>query len=242
MRFVCTAKRCGAAHRYRPNLGCRRCGENDFRVNLQEALHEARLLVRLLAPACERIEIAGSIRRSEKMIKDIEIVAKPLMIPDGTRLFEDEQVSALTKHIARLTASEDSELTLDPDLNRNGPKYKRLLWGQRKPVAATMPVDLFIVTPPATWGVILAIRTGPADFGQLLVTGRARGGACPGHLHVRDGALWDGNEQVDTPEETDFLTAMDVPPWPPESRTAEKLSAHIQIERTRANAGVGTKT
>lgn len=241
MRFVCTAKGCGAAHRYRPAMGCRRCGEKDkLRVNLKEALHEANMLVRLLRPACERIDIAGSICRSKAMIKDIEIVAQPLMIPDSTRLFEDEQVSALTKHIARLTAADDSELTYDPELRRDGPKYKRLLWGQRKPVAQTIAVDLFIVVPPATWGVIKAVRTGPADFSQLLVTTRSRGGACPGHLHVRDGALWDGNEQVDTPEESDFFAALDVPAWSPESRTAEKLSAHIQIERTRNHAGVRT--
>lgn len=180
MRFVCTAKSCGAAHRYRPALGCRRFGENGtLRVNLKEALHEANMLVRLLRPACERIDIAGSIRRSAAMIKDIEIVAQPMMIPDATRLFEDEQVSALTKHIARLTADADSELTFDPDLKRNGPKYKRLLWGQRNPVAQTLPVDLFIVAPPATWGVIKAIRTGPADFnatpqGRLLPLSPAR--------------------------------------------------------------------
>jgi hypothetical protein len=48
------------------------------------------------------------------------------------------------------------------------------------------PVDIFSVIEPATWGVILALRTGPGDFNKVLVN----------HAHtigrkVAGGRVWD---------------------------------------------------
>ena len=39
---------------------------------------QAEALRELLAPACARIEIAGSIRREKPKVKDVELVAVPL--------------------------------------------------------------------------------------------------------------------------------------------------------------------
>lgn len=47
------------------------------RKPLAQARAVADLLVSYLAPACERIEIAGSIRREVPEVKDIELVAIP---------------------------------------------------------------------------------------------------------------------------------------------------------------------
>lgn len=48
-----------------------------------EALAVAEALRDYLAPACVRIEIAGSIRREKPEVKDIELVCEPSMVPPG---------------------------------------------------------------------------------------------------------------------------------------------------------------
>ena len=61
-----------------------------------QVLPIAESLVEKLRPACERIEIAGSLRREKAMVGDIEIVAVPRLerdllgepqTPDGTPRF-----------------------------------------------------------------------------------------------------------------------------------------------------------
>ena len=97
-----------------------------------------------------------------------------------------------------------------------GEKLKRVVFrGQ----AGELPLDLFAVTPPAQWGVILAIRTGPGAFSTRLVTQRRYGGGMPEGYRVRDGALWDGERLVETPEEADLFAALGLPWLPPERRT-----------------------
>ena len=46
-------------------------------MTLEFAQEMAEALVELLAPACERIEIAGSIRRKKPNPNDVEVVAAP---------------------------------------------------------------------------------------------------------------------------------------------------------------------
>ena len=90
-----------------------------------------------------------------------------------------------------------------------GPRYKRLLY-------QGVPLDLFSVLPPAQWGVIMVIRTGPAQFSHRIVTPKRYGGLLPSHLRVKDGAVWHGEEMVPTPEEADFLRLLGlewVEPW-----------------------------
>jgi DNA polymerase/3'-5' exonuclease PolX len=52
-----------------------------------------------LAPYCDRIEIAGSIRRRNPSVKDIELVAIPRQVPTGgvsaDRLYGFERFMAL---------------------------------------------------------------------------------------------------------------------------------------------------
>lgn len=47
------------------------------RIALASAERIATNLLRGMAPACERIEIAGSIRRNRALVKDIELVVIP---------------------------------------------------------------------------------------------------------------------------------------------------------------------
>lgn len=161
-----------------------------------------------LMPYCERVEIAGSVRRKKPEVHDIEIVAAPM----ETEIF-DPWTGELKPFIPLYDAIWNSQENWSFTLKKNGPRFKQLDLGE-------ITVDLFIVLPPAMWGVIYAIRTGPAEFSHWLVTTKQKGGALPSYLKVRDGALWHGDEVIQTPEEKDFFRAIGVEMVRPEERVA----------------------
>lgn len=185
----------------------------DTRRPLAEAAALATELAARLAPACERIEIAGSIRRQRPDIGDLELVA----IPQHARQFDlfgepCGSTNLLEERVAWLLESGKLEPRLTTDgQQRLGAKYKALVY-------RGMGVDLFI-TSPECWGVIFTIRTGPADFSHRLVTRRDQGGLCPNHLRVRDGRLvgTDG-QSLDTPTEESVFAAIGLPWIAPEER------------------------
>lgn len=180
----------------------------DGRVPLARAGTLAVFLVDELRPACERIEIAGSIRRRKPTVKDIELVAIPKMSRDLFGELLVDEPTELDLLVDRLVA--DGRLA--PRLNSAGgrcmgSKMKRLV-----AVRSGIAVDLFAVTPPAQWGAIFAIRTGPADFSEWLVTICQRRG-----LRCVEGRLVDAQgREIPTPEERDFIDACGaqyVEPW-----------------------------
>jgi len=123
-------------------------------MNLEYAEWLAGHLVKRIEPFLKRVEIAGSIRRKREFVGDIEIVAVPYMNPD---LFSDEATPILDP--LRL------ELQKLGSIVKGGNRYIR--------VHLTKPdqhADIFLVWPPATWGSIFAIRTGPHDLGKYVVT------------------------------------------------------------------------
>ncbi len=157
-----------------------------------------------LAAVCERVAVAGSVRRRKEECHDIEIVAVP-KFETGADLFGNPMMG---------------RSLLDPivcDLGRvekNGPRYKKVM------LPEGIALDLFVVLPPAQWGVIYALRTGPAEYSQWLVTTRTQGGALPSYLRCADGALWNGRELVPTPEEVDLYRALGLEFCEPERRRA----------------------
>ena len=48
-------------------------------MELSKARDIADQVIERLRPHCERVQIAGSIRRGKERVKDIEIVASPLL-------------------------------------------------------------------------------------------------------------------------------------------------------------------
>ena len=187
------------------------------RVALRPAARLADKIAAVLSSACDRIEVAGSIRRDEPEVGDIEIVAIPATMPGG--LFGQTSVSRLDPILRDLVA----EGRLARGL-ADGERYKQF----QIPAAGGLRLDLFLVTFE-TWGVQLAIRTGPADFSRELVTERCRGGRLQDGLTIGRGRVWrtdqvargmvdysdgtggslflpmDGAQPLDTPEEADFL-------------------------------------
>lgn len=181
-------------------------------VPLASALPVAEALRALLATACERIEIAGSIRRRKPMVRDIEIVAIP-RFADVDGLFEvAERIDLLDERIrdklatgtiaARQVEVHRKDGAVESQ-ERMGERYKALVF-------AGLPVDLFMATPD-TWGCIFALRTGPGDWNTKLVTDCQRY-----YRRVEGGRVVYMGRPVPTPEEADFLAALGQPwvePW-----------------------------
>jgi DNA polymerase/3'-5' exonuclease PolX len=152
-------------------------------------------MLELLCSDCERIEIAGSLRRKKETVGDIEIVLIPKPESD---LFGGEIYGA-----GRIEAALIRDGFV---LAKNGNHFKQA----HLPAIAskeTVNFDIFLTTPEC-WGVIFTIRTGSADFSRRLVTPRQQGGLLPSHLKVREGRIWNGDTALDTPEEADVFKAI----------------------------------
>lgn len=179
----------------------------------------------LLAPACERISVAGSVRRRKSQVKDLELVAMPRPAEESQRpgtLFAAATVCPLEERIRKLTGDGECALDMDEVLRRNGDRYKRLTWD------GEIGVDLFIVRPPAQWGVILALRTGPHQFNKLAFTRTVDGGLLPGNVRIHEGQVeyWirdRGWKAQNTPEEGHVFKALGLPAIVPEFRSASHL-------------------
>jgi DNA polymerase/3'-5' exonuclease PolX len=160
-------------------------------VTCSEHHHAAEYLLSQLE-GYGRIAIAGSIRRGKPDPKDIELVIEPA--PGGhleNRLW-DLQMTGL--------------LLIDPTHKASGPRYQRRSH-------QGIGVDIFIVRPPAEWGLILFIRTGPAAFSVRALAQWKRvsngGFTQAGALRDRFGTIHH------TPEESDVFEALQMAPLRP---------------------------
>lgn len=174
------------------------------RISLSHAKELAWELSALLSPACARIEIAGSVRRERSEIGDLELVAVPALIerwePD---LFGSVQTLPPIDLLAEQTDKLLTEGIIGPWYDAHGSAR----WGKRYRAFTYegIKVDLFKVVKPAQWGVILALRTGSADFSRRLVTPVEKGGWMPARMFCERGLLWkDGLPLVTLEEETLF--------------------------------------
>lgn len=168
-------------------------------MTLEYAEYLAGHLVKRVSPFLKRVEIAGSIRRRRATVGDIELVVQPVMNAD---LFSDAASPVLDP--LRLELSKIGRMV------KGGDRYIR--------VHLTKPdqyADLFIVWPPAAWGSIFAIRTGPADLGKYIVTKCQENGI----IH-RDGYAMsmDTGDVIPTDTEEQFFALAGLQCPPPEHR------------------------
>lgn len=211
-------------------------------------------LVTTLAPACDRIEIAGSLRRGTDTVGDIELVcipsfvhrrvggpAAPLQLglfpePQQQPLFErdlagTELVSHLDETLEQLVA--DGAVSRQVPTNWEskpawGARLKRV-WLRVSDELGLIQVEIYITTP-TSWGAILAIRTGPGDFSKALVT----------YVATRTPYKHDAGMLIDkrsgvaipVPTEQHYFATVGLPWWPPDQRTARTL--RYTMERQEA--------
>lgn len=141
---------------------------------------------------CERVEVAGSIRRKKVIVGDIEIVCIPKYSLD---LLGQPYESLLDVKLDSLVAQ--GRLNFEV----GGERYKKYYIDYN---GKRIYVDIFITTPDR-WGVIFAIRTGSANFSKRLVTKKSQGGFCPNDMYVSDGYVWHNGFRCETPEERDVF-------------------------------------
>jgi DNA polymerase/3'-5' exonuclease PolX len=190
-------------------------------VKLTQAQEVAHVIIETIAPACERVSVAGSIRRQKLEVKDVEIVYIPKMVKVQRDLFTFEDRPATEGLFYEL--AQQGFWRLDTRIKRNGPKYKRFVH-----TASRMTIETFRADPD-NWGLILALRTGPGLFNKLLVN--RMGGAMPVDMAMSDGYLWKRGKKLQTPDEAAFFEAIGTPVWSPEQRSLETLERYLRTRR-----------
>ena len=199
-------------------------------MELEKARKVIQRLVDVMEPACERIEVAGSIRRGKPDVHDGELVYIPRMVVERVDFFQDGLMPATDLIVHHLV--EVGVLKWDDVVKRNGPKYKRLIDTENELV-----VELFRATAE-NWGLQLALRTGPSGFNKVLVAKPWAGGVMPIDMIMRDAFLWRCGQKLVTLTEEDFFRELGVPYWPPEERNPVKLARLYRDNRVRFRESV----
>src|SRR5262245_13303597 len=114
-------------------------------------------VVKLLAPYCARIAIAGSIRRGKATVGDIEIVCEPDYQPlptgSGFLVMKQNGLNWICEALRRDGVFEQ-RYRLDGNLSAWGDQMKHARY-------KGVNLDLFMVLPGYSWGREILIRTGP---------------------------------------------------------------------------------
>jgi hypothetical protein len=178
----------------------------------------AQKVVAAFAPYCERIEVAGSLRRGKAEVGDIEIVAIPRMEERVVRqatLLDPAQTaphSALWGCLDGWLA--EGRICHTPS-KAWGDLYRRFLFTSAK--GETYQVDVFTCTTE-NWGNTFLIRTGSGDFSQFMVTPQSKGGALPDGFAHSGGWLYQHGRPVPVREEAEWFALCGLPFVPPAQR------------------------
>lgn len=166
-------------------------------VLLEQALQQAETWKNILHEACLRIEIAGGIRRNQTDVNYITLVALPFPGQDlfGNKNFDNTPLDQL---ITELKFKDEIKTIKSTQGHR---------WIQPRG-EASLPIDIFVVLPPAQHGVTMVEATGPASYWQKITTPKQEGGLLPGHLVIKNGSLsFKGKGKdlpINIPTEKDF--------------------------------------
>ena len=148
-------------------------------MELNKALEIANRVKDALTPYCDRIEIAGSIRRRKPEVHDIEIVCIPKMQIIGGKPSVLSGFASIVMQWKKVKGEPGGKYTC-------------------RELPEGINLDLFMTTADS-WGYIYAIRTGSAEFShRVLACGWVKKG-----YHGKEGILYDQNYPLRVPEEED---------------------------------------
>jgi hypothetical protein len=171
-------------------------GLGEYRMPLERARQLAQELMMLLASACARIEIAGSIRRGKETVKDAELVAIPG--PDLRDLTNDLHRRGVV----------DKARYGEKGTHRWGSVYRGMLY-------KGLRVELFM-TNADSWGYQYWLRTGPAEANAFVMRWlnwvRAP-------ISAKDGAWWYGERRLRVATEEEMFELLGIRYVPPEKRS-----------------------
>jgi DNA polymerase/3'-5' exonuclease PolX len=175
------------------------------RIPFAQAVTIASSIGQRLAPHVTRSKCVGSVRRRRDTIGDIEFVVEPRLVAAdlfGNLLPDTASLRADVAGWSRWVKGGDRMWQVTDVFGREG-----------------LTLDLYFCWPPAEWGSIVAIRTGPWELGMEAVT-RLRDAGTPhtdGHIPGHS-----------TPEEEDFFRLAGLEcrvPWERDGYAAE-LARH----------------
>lgn len=173
------------------------------RFPLETALPIAEELCSMLAPACMRIEIAGSIRRRRSDVGDIELLCVPKQTIDSV-FGTDDLDRVISSHIAVGLLDYRTDVR---GRRTYGPMNKLL-----RHVPSGIPLDVFSTTAE-NFGMSWVVRTGPAEWNKRMMQ-RFRDIGFRAHayggVHNRQGV------ELDCPDEATVFRLMNLPyvePW-----------------------------
>ena len=170
-------------------------------MQLNAAAALAEKFYRLLAPHCERIAVAGSIRRGRLQVKDIEIVCIPKTMVKVSDLYG-----------GTITCR---DVNFCNALEKLGLRQKGQTTGKyfQTNLPEGINVDVFMCQPD-NWGYILAIRTGSADFCQHVLAAKWIMKGYKGE----DGYLTADGHRVPIREEKELFSRLNIPWIEPSER------------------------
>lgn len=161
-------------------------------MELNKALNIAQEVKKQLAPHCERIEIAGSIRRKNPNVKDIEIVA--ILKPYNVGLFESG-IASVVNQWAKTKGNLPCKYT-----QRILPEGIKLDW---------------FFANEENWGLIYAIRTGSAEYSHKILANKW---VSNGYKSI-EGHLYYNEKKIILKEEKELFDILGLPYLKPELRS-----------------------
>ncbi len=185
------------------------------RIGSARAMATASLLVELLRPACNRIEIGGELRQNAARVASLVIVAEA--IPDlhvhaGTphRLRRQLERGVNARWLRMTECADPNRRSLEVASVAYWPGSRR---AKMEPLHNWIAVELHLVEPPAQFGLVQLLQTCSRTYGAWLARPLAQGGALPEGLAIEGGALWrTGSGEpvlVPTPTERSVFEAID---------------------------------
>ena len=176
------------------------------KLPLAKAKKWASRIVEILEPHCERIEIAGSVRRQKPLIGDIEIVCIPKRDFDmfGAPTGVCADFSQAVEKWEKVRGDADGRYTQRILPNTNG-----------------FTVDIFMADTD-NWGWIFALRTGSAIYAQRILLSGLRKVDC----FAENGYIYDYSNtlsprKLSIAEESDLYKLMKIEYIAPEKRNLE---------------------
>ncbi|HKI12135.1 MAG TPA: hypothetical protein VKA02_08470 [Candidatus Acidoferrum sp.] len=162
----------------------------------------ARKIVEELQLACERIEIAGSLRRGNPAVHDIDLVLLPKTSSEEFSLGGSTLLEELLEHLVERGSLASV---------RGKDKVKCFV-----ATKTGIPVDLYVARP-ATWATLLLIRTGSKEH-NIRLAQRAR--ELGMKLRASGDGIEDGHGNVlKVDAEEDVFRILGLPYLAPEDRT-----------------------
>lgn len=142
-----------------------------------EAIAVAREICTILRPVCERLIVAGSLRRRKAWVGDVEILYIPKFATEPDGLFDTKEVNLADRAL---------EAFLQAGLIKKRPKVDgSLTWGAENKLAlhtdSLVPVDLF-QAKALNWFNQIVCRTGSAE-NNIRISNAARKKGWEWHPH-----------------------------------------------------------